>query len=535
MIMVWKGETITSHRDTPGGGSGGAGPDEKRRESHFEDIITENETVYGSLRNPSGITRIKDGDRLSVDQCVVTLVTDRRILFTTPGDGCEGVVSLEYEEVSAVSIPEQKRLQLRTAEGIGLDWPLTESMECSDGIVEHLRWIGTVRERVRRCRNDIDLAAGEIRSRAESLDWEEAREVYRDARNQIDELCNLVYTTEPIEPTVLTPELTAIERTLEAAYTRLYIERTRSQLDLGRQLVENEDYEQARKVLQQTQEYYDYAREREDTIQRGDAFQFGAQRDIKEELDRLGWKIEAVAAEPLKMAHEAKINAQMADETVETLGHWERAFERYGHVLTLEWGSDERNFTGDPAEISAEIDRAAKRLIDLHGEVADLRWNDGARLQAEGEQKPALQACIHAQEHLERAHELAAEFEPVRADHIGVRLEKMADAVMRMRNADTAPATAESESNADPEEPEPTTDSTAEQKSSGLPTASELAEMDTHHELTLSAEDLQVAEREDSADPLQRERAEKAGESGTEAVETDPNESDQSGGETPRQ
>ena len=454
----------------------------------FDDIIFDTESVCGGITSPDGITRIKNGDRLAVDRRVVTLVTDRRILFTTPEEKRVETVTLDYDQITSLSLRGSDLLELLTANGIGLEWPLSGETSWTSGTISHLCWIGAVRTRLRSCRNDAELAAGEIRTHAQRREWDEGADTYREMRAEIDDLCNLVFASEPVDPAVLAPELTAIERELEEANTRLLIERANSQLDLARQLVENGDYIQGRRVLGQAQHYYGRARERNDAVKRGDSFQFGSQRALTEDLRRLGWQIETVAAEPVKQAHEAKIRAETATELSETIDHWETAFNRYGHVLTLEWGNDERNFAGDPGELRAEIERAAGRLVDLHCRAGYERWNAGGELADRGEYKPALQACLDARAHLERAHELAAEFEPARAEAIATRLEKMADAVRRIRNAATVDhdeaSVDETDTQADTEAA-PSTDD----QSKALPSASELTDLDTHHELTLDTDE----------------------------------------------
>lgn len=516
-----KGSTITEPPENPetDRGIGRAGDSSPLK--YVNSIISETEVVHKSFRTPGGVTRIRGGERVAVDQTVVTAVTDRRILFTTPVENNSGAVSLEYDEIASISVVDDT-LAVRTIEGMGIEWSLPESKTADSALGRHLSWVGDVRSRLRSCQNDIELAAGEIRTLADDLSWEEAKATYREAREQLDELLNDIFCTEPISLSTLAPEVTDIERTLERAHTRLFIERAQSQLELGRQLVENGDYEQGRKVLKQAQDDHARARRQRDAVERGDAFQFGTQRTLREDIESLGWKIETVAAEPIRQAHEAKIKAETADSPSEELTHWEQAFRRYGHVLTLEWGSEKRNFAGDPETVREESQQAARNLVTLHSARADEYWNEGVDRQASGESKQALRCCLEAQEHLERAHELATEFQPDGVSAIAARLETMADEVMRMRHGkateqDTdAPQaespeesdsaeTAKAESSAEPTDP-PAADETESETPAiasserQLPSASELAEMDTHHEITLDSEDLQVSSTDRDAD-----------------------------------
>jgi len=416
-------------------------------------------------------------------------------------DGSE-VLTLGYAQVRSLSLAGSDLLELTTADGIGLEWPLSGDSSWTAGTVRHLLWIGYVRSRIRSCRNDVELAAGEIRTRTDSREWDAATDTYEQVRARVDDICNLVFLTEPVDQELLAPELTEIERELERAQTRLYIERARSQMDLARHLVENSDYVQGRRVLGQAQAYYRRAQERSEAVRRGDAFQFGAQRSLTEDLQRLGWQIETVAAEPVKQAYEAKVKATTATETAEAIEHWERAFTRFGNVLTLEWGNDGRNFAGDSEKLRAEIELAADRLIDLHSAAGATRLHDAGRRRDDGEYKASLRACLGAEEHLTRAHELAEEFDPDRADEVATQLESVTDAASRMRTAvNTGHADAESAE----------TDEQPPAESPSAPSgAGDISEMDTHFEITFDADAL-VDASEDGADddPLESSAADK--------------------------
>jgi len=299
-------------------------------------------------------------------------------------------------------------------------------------VLAHLRWIGGLRSRLVRCGNDVELAAGEIREHAHALDWDRARASYEEVRERLDAIICDVQLVGPVETAHLAPELTAVERQLERAHTRLYIERAKAALAMGRHLVESEEYESARKRLREAQRFYDLALAQSDAVKRGDAFQFGPQRELQDDLENLGWEIETVAAEPIRQAHEAKIEAQFVDDPAEALEHWESAFRRYGHVLTLEWDDDGRNFAGDPAEVQRDRTSTAREIVRLRQELAKREWNEGARLQNEGRNAAALDHCTSAVEHLERGLELAEEFEAGDPAAIAGRLDGMRSVVDKL-------------------------------------------------------------------------------------------------------
>lgn len=458
-------------------------------------IIEDNERVETVLVSEQGLTKTAGKREQHIEHAVGMIVTDRQLLFIKLDGGIEGNRGeLTYKDLAAVERTDGT-LELTTTDGVLWQVHLSGTdHEAVDAASKHLRWIGEVRSRVVSSRNDVEMAAGEMRARANNLKWDKAGDTYRAARQQLDDLICTVQYTERLDDEILAPELADIERTLEAAYARLYVERAKSQLDLGRHLVENEDYEQARKVLAQAQEYYKQARDRSDVIERGDAFQFGTQRELQTDLEDLGWEIETVAAEPIRQAHDEKIQAQRTDDPGTKIEHWEAAFRGYGNVLTLEWGDDERHFAGDPEKVRTEMQQAAERLIELHEQVARETWNTGSKLEQQGEKAAGLERCKSATEHLERAHELAKEFEPDRTTELGTRLGKMVDSLIEIRDV-LRESRSKTESTDEQTETteidgERSDDSSENNDDEWPPSVSDLSKMDTHHEITLEIEDV---------------------------------------------
>lgn len=483
-IETW-GSAITSRDQNPQeasdfGGARGALTDEM-----LSNIINDNERVRAAFTSPDGLTRIAGDEERHVAFTVVMMVTDRRVLFvsgdSTAGDLGADMGSLSYDDIAAVGIEGANPaiLALSMANGVRWEFPLPDADPAVvDSVVRHLRWIGEVRARLVACRNDLEMAANEIRDHASSMAWDQAEEVYGEVRETLDQLISAVQWTEPIADEDIAPELTEMERTLERAYARLFIERAESQLELGQQLVENEEYNQARTVLKNAQEFYQLAQDRADAVKRGDAFRFGEQRDLRDDLDRLAWEIEAVAAEPIRQAHEAKIMATSADDPAEAVDRWETAFRRYGNVLTLEWGDGDRYFAGDREEVRGEMEHAADRLIECHRELARDEWNAGVEHEREGEVKAALRTCADAKDHIERAVELASEFREDAVEKIRRRRERMESALYEMRQTATVERTGEP----DTETPE---QDTPQEGPTGPSAATDLTDIDTHQDITL--------------------------------------------------
>jgi len=431
---------------------------------------------------------------------IATAVTDRRLLFLTQGEKRgepDEVYPLPYSEIASVDT-EEETLLVTTTEGVVWRVPFPDSPRM-ESVLRHLQWIGHVRGDVLSVGNDVELAAGEITENAYSLDWDQARSTYERVRERLDETVVAVQLVEPVATHHLAPGLTDIERTLEQAHARLYIERAKSTLSLARHLIENEEYERAREKLREAHGYYDQAREQSDAVKRGDAFQFGPQRELQEELENLRWEIETVAAEPIRQAHEAKIQAKFVTEPRKKLDHWERALRLYGHVLTFGWDDTEENLAGDPAEVQTDRETAAEHIVELRKALARETWDTGATHQRQGKITAALEHCLEAVEHLERVCELTDSFDLAEETEIEHRLDQMREVVDQLREGPDESATAtdadggETDSTADTEtdrDEEQTSGDTAHSfRDDEIPSVSELADIDTHHEITLELND----------------------------------------------
>lgn len=438
-----------------------------------------------------GLTR-KDGYRRNrVDVPVGLVVTDRNLVFAAVGGDGSDAGKLAYGELAGVDL-EDELLVLTTVEGVNWRFPLAEpDSEAVDIAVRHLCWIGEVRNRLLSTENDIELATGKIRSLADDLDWEAALETYQDARERLDDLICVVQATMPLSDAVLAPELADLDRRLESACARLFIERCQSQLELVTQLIQYEDYEQARKVFEEATDYYDRARWHTEEVKRADAFQFGRQRDLAHSIEEVRWEIESAAAEPLQQAKEATVQAETADALSTEIEYLETALRRYRGLRTLAWYE---YLADDPDTVADDIQETATQLVERHERAARDRWNDGSRLETEGRLQEAIDACTVATEHLERAHELAEEFDPQRASEFESRLKQMFEMLIDMQNSADSTAAQERDETGNDEDgsgegaslsgiPE-----TGERQQGDLPTLDDLAGMDLHHDITLDLE-----------------------------------------------
>lgn len=438
----------------------------------------------------------------------MVLVSDRRILFVARGEETEspaGTHSLAYGDLAGVD-NRGEQLALQTTDGVTWRIPLpSEASEALETALAHLSWVGELRGRLLGCRNDVELATGEIREHTHALDWGRAESSYEEVRDRLDRLICDVQLVEPVGSGHLAPELTDIEHQLERAHTRLYIERAKEALAIGRNLIETGEYERAGERLRSAHRFYDLASAQNNAVTGSDGFQFGAQRALQDDIENLGWEMEAVAAEPVRQAHEAKLEAQLADDPPESLDRWESVFRQYGHVLALRGGED-RSFAGDPAEIRREREDAVGRIVGLRQERARDEWNAGARRYETGDTVAALDHCTNAVDHLERALELCEQFDPGDPAAIEGRLAGMRRIVDALREH-AADAHDDPGGPQDPErsgqgspglvgsyeevragDGDPGPAASEGEHPATTPSVDELTSMDVHHEITLEAE-----------------------------------------------
>jgi len=410
----------------------------------FDDITTEGERVHATVRSPSGMTRIEGTDERHVGLDVVMVVTDRRLLFvadTAASDGSAGDAgSIEYADVADVVVTGgtgsdgEQGLEIIEVEDVAWEFPLPETTETVDGTRRHLVWLGEVRRRLVDLAGEVERAADEMAVLAEAKDWEGAEAVYGETRRAVDRVADAVFATDPVPDHHLAPELTDIERDLENGYVALYIDRATAHLTLCQHLIETGDLDQTRNVLARAKAQHRTARQHAESLQRGDAFMFGEQRELDQDLDRVGWEIEAVSAEPIRQAHEEKILATRTGDPVEELEHWERALSRYVNVLALEADAEEQHFAGDREEVREEMGAAADELVSLHRFLARSRWNQAVLRHEEGAFETALARYAEAQDHLSRAHELAEQFDQEAAATLATELENVVDSLTRVRD-----------------------------------------------------------------------------------------------------
>ncbi len=390
------------------------------------------EHARAALVNREGITRIEGDQRREVSPPVIVVVTNARVIFVTQDDDLdldEGL--LDYGDLADIAVDEGESnlIELTTDEGVVWECVLPEAdPDVLTAVKNHLRWIGGLRRQTTALEAEVESAADTVCEYANQREWEAARGAYDRVRDRLDRFISALQITNTVADHVLAPELTDIERTLEEGHVRMYIEQARSQLEVTRTLIEREEYGSARTALQEARDIHQTAKDQSEAVRRGDSFQFGRQRDIEDDLQRLDWEFESVAAEPVRQANDAVVRAGETDDVATAIEHRKVALDRYDSMLEVGWLDIESDASDDTDDIREKRAETVQRLVDLHAEIASERWNQAVYRQRAGDVGAALERMRTTVTHVERAHELTEAFERGHID-LSAKLDWMPEAL----------------------------------------------------------------------------------------------------------
>lgn len=339
------------------------------------------------------------------------ILTDQRLVFLNPAGDKSVCSSLEYGDIADLNGDAESGpvVAATTTEDVTWRFALpTANPQVVDAVARHLRWVGEVRRRVRAFADEMDSIARDIRDAAQAGNWEEATDRYERARNRLDHLTCAVQFTEPIDDQVLAPELSVLERKLEGAHVRLFVERAKADLETANALIAEEDYDRAMSVLSRARNLARLAGDQRDAVKRSDAFQFGTQRELEDAIQRLEWTVDTVAAEPLRLAVDARIRAQQAESRQLALEHWEAAFVRFGKLQRLELA--ETPMVDERAKIEAGREIAGEQLSRLYETLGREKWIEAAQADLNSHSVAAVEAYERAEEYLTGAAAMAKEY-----------------------------------------------------------------------------------------------------------------------------
>lgn len=143
---------------------------------------------------------------------------------------------------------------------------------------------------------------------------------------------------------------------------------------------------------------------------------FTESRSLRKKLARVERNLAALERAPVERAEQAHERARETGDPRERCDHLERALERYRRALELDWGVDDRRFTGETGELRERVDVVATDLVETRRREAARRVTAGDEHRANGRDDEARTAYREARDLLDETVGTARELVPGAVD-----------------------------------------------------------------------------------------------------------------------
>ena len=143
---------------------------------------------------------------------------------------------------------------------------------------------------------------------------------------------------------------------------------------------------------------------------------FTGSGSLRKKLARVERNLAALERAPVDRAEQAHDRARETDDPLERSEHLERALERYRNALELDWGVDDRRFTGETGELRERVDVVATDLVETRRREATRRVTAGDEHRANDREEDARAAYREARDLLDETVGTARELVPDAVD-----------------------------------------------------------------------------------------------------------------------
>jgi len=143
---------------------------------------------------------------------------------------------------------------------------------------------------------------------------------------------------------------------------------------------------------------------------------FAGSRSLRKKLARVERNLAALERAPVERAEQTHERAREIDDPHERGEYLERALERYRRALELDWGVDDRRFTGETGELRERVDVVATDVVETRRRAATLRVTAGDEHRANGREQAAREAYREARDLLDETVGTARELVPDAVD-----------------------------------------------------------------------------------------------------------------------
>ncbi|MEF8784833.1 MAG: restriction endonuclease [Haloarculaceae archaeon] len=177
------------------------------------------------------------------------------------------------------------------------------------------------------------------------------------------------------------------------------------------------DFEQAAEEYERGATEYERALEAKGAVPSDEALQLRLKGLLKER--------EVLRVAPMADAKAAREVAMATDDPDEAAAEWETALTCYREAVTLDWGKRERGFVVERDRARERAGEATTEAIETHIEAGETWATAGDKIVRNGRERAARQAYERAEDHFQRAGEIARELAPERTDDIADLLDEL--------------------------------------------------------------------------------------------------------------
>lgn len=159
-------------------------------------------------------------------------------------------------------------------------------------------------------------------------------------------------------------------------------------------------------------------------------------RALRKKLARVERNIASLERAPVQQANQARERADDSDDPTERADELERALRRYRQALELDWGSEDKRFTGDTVAIRERVDAVAVELVETRRRLAARRVREGDEQREAGRDSRAREHYREARDLLETTLETARELVPEETAALDAHVEAVTRKIRECTDSD---------------------------------------------------------------------------------------------------
>lgn len=419
-------------------GRGGLLADGYLRDDPLESYVGNDETpvfVRSNAKKGVSYERLDSGETGSIvpgsGYRAFVLVTDTRLLFiigdNQKGDDGDCSVTVPLSEIELV---QSSSGFLSTEVVVTTRTDVRWRFPCKDDVEEVVAYLEVATEAWKHVESRLDDARKQL---VDASQHREDRE-YDEAMRAIEDASEAIAAARERETSFVPSGVETMDTRIGRTEDRIGEERGRTlrarathNLDRAERLWREDEYDAAHESFVAAHDDYVSALAVEEAG-------FEESSSLRKKLARVERNLSSLERAPVERGDLARERAGETDDPAERGDLLERALERYRRALELDWGSDEKRFVANTAEIRERVDAVASELVETRRRLAAGRVQEGDRHRENGRRERAIECYREARDVLEATLETARELVPDATDP----LVEHRDAVDR-RLADLAP------------------------------------------------------------------------------------------------